>query len=303
MQENKPLARERIVRLLLLITDRPNTYTKKQLAEKFACDADTIKADFQFMKNAGLSLEYDDNWCYHIKEDKQYKQLKDLLHFTEEDQFLLFQAIDQIDPHGKRGAILKKKLGSLYNYKQLGHSYLRKPYLKKVDALLQAKSEKKQIILKNYTSSSSDKVSDRLVEAFHIDPAADTIQAFDADKGQLRHFRISRLSQVIIQEQAWQNETKQQTQLTDPFRIVDNNQIPIHIRLRTGAYNELIERFPLAKSYIIKDDDAYDFQCNVNHRFIGITNFILGNYHQLIEVVFPDSLSEHLMEEMKKMKF
>lgn len=303
MKTDKPLGKERIIRLLLLLIERPKTYTKKQLAEKFNCDVDTIKKDFQCLNNTGLNIQYDDKYCYSVKESHTYKQLKDLLHFTEEDQFLLFQSIDQIDPNGKRGNILKKKLASLYDYKQLGHSYLRKPYLKKVDALLQAKKEKRQVILKNYTSSSGDTTSDRLVEAFHIDPAADTIQAFDADKEKLRHYRISRFSQVIIMEQPWQYETKQITQLTDPFRIVDNHQIPVHLRMGTGAYNELIERFPLTKGHIIKDENMYDFHCNVNHKFIGITNFILGYYHQKIEIGYPDSLREHLRTAISKMDF
>ncbi len=303
MLQESPRGRERILRLLLLISERPETYTKKQLAEKFICSPDTIKDDIQFIKNVGLDIGYTDNWCYYIKENNQYKQLKNLLHFTEEDQFLLYQAIDQIDPHGKRGAELKKKLSSLYDYKQLGHSYLRKPYLKKVDNLLQAKAEKKQVVLKNYTSSSGDRISDRNIECFHIDPSADTIQAWDMDSKQLKHFRISRLSQVIITEYDWKFETRHVPQLTDPFRIVDNEQVPIHIRMRTGAYNELRERFPLTRGHIEKDGDVYDFHCNVNHRFIGLTNFILSCHHEPIEVVFPDSLREHLRNEIKKMNF
>ena len=41
--------------------------------------------------------------------------------------------------------------------------------------------------------------------------------------------------------------------------------------------NELILRFPLAKRYIktFASRDKFEFQCDVNAKFYGISNFIL----------------------------
>lgn len=297
--------KERIVRLLLLLAERPDTFTIKMLAEKYSVSNDTIKGDLQILKNIGFALDYNKStYCYTLQTNDSYKQLKSLLHFTEEDQLLLERAIDQVSPHTRQGANLKKKLSSLYDYRQLGHSYLRKPYLNKVDALLKAKEEQKRVILKNYRSSSGNTVSDRKIEPFNIDPAIDTLQAFDVDKKSLKHFRISRFSRVEILMEDWKYSTLHHVQRTDPFRIVDDNQVAVCLRIKEGARNELIERFPKTAGKIIEDGDGiYDFHCNVNHRFIGLTNFILGFHHQLVDVVFPESLKEHLNETVQKMKF
>ncbi|RME12514.1 MAG: WYL domain-containing protein [Bacteroidetes bacterium] len=297
--------KDRLLRILLALVENPFGYTRKQLAVRYGVDRDTIKNDFNCFRNAGLVLQKDDKHRYRLVLDKPYKQLKHLLHFSEEDQQLLEQAIDQISPHTKSGDRLKKKLASLYDYQKLGHYYLRKPYLKKVDTLLLAKEQEKAVLLKDYRSSNSNRIEDRKVEPFHVSPPDDTLQAFDLDKKQIRHFRISRIKRVEMLGEAWQFTGHHAVMLTDPFRIVDNEQVLVHLRLKVGAYNELVERYPITKAYIeeTEESEVYDFQCMVNHRFLGLSNFILGYHHQIIEIVEPESLKEHLASIVKKMNF
>ena len=79
----------------------------------------------------------------------------------------------------------------------------------------------------------------------------------------LRHFRLSRFTRVIITDETWEHEGHHVIRKTDPFRIVDNDQIFLHIRFKMGAKNELLERFPLTKNHILETDDEgiYDLQC------------------------------------------
>jgi predicted DNA-binding transcriptional regulator YafY len=294
----------RLLRVMLAVLERPYGYTKKQLASRYNYTEDTIKNDFRVFSDAGLVWQQDNKYRYAFAEEKPLRQLKDLLHFSEEDQLLLMQAIDQIAPNTKRSDILKRKLASLYDYHRLGYAYLRRPYLSKIDALEEARKENKRAILQDYHSTNSNIVNDRLIEPFHVNPAEDIVQAFDVDKKDLRYFRISRFARVRATEESWQFEHLHRVQPADPFRIVDTAQETVHIRLNIGAYNDLIERFPLCKSYVqpSAEPDVYDLQCKVNKQFIGLTNFLLGN-HGGVEVVEPESLIEHLREEVKKMKF
>jgi predicted DNA-binding transcriptional regulator YafY len=294
----------RVVLLIRALAETPRMHTIRQLAQKFEVSPDTIKGDLEVLRNSGYVVDYDGQYRYFFKIEKPFTHLKDLLHFSQEDQYLLEEAIDQISAHTTRGDRLKKKLASLYDYHQLGNAYLRKPYLNKVDLLLQAKSEKRQVVLQSYKSSNSNVISDRLVEPFHPSPPDDVLHAYDLEKQALRHFRISRILRVKLLDKSWRHEGKHQILLTDPFRIVDNCQEMVHLRLKVGAYNELIERFPLTRAFLTEaEEDVYDFQCMVNHRFVGLTNFILGYYHQLVEVLEPESLLIHLQKEVKKMNF
>ena len=295
----------RVLRILVTLVESPYRYTKSQIAHQYGVSKDTISNDFNSIQNAGFILDFDDQYRYGLKQEKPFTQLKDLLHFSEEDQVLLHQAIDQIAPYTKRGNVLKKKLAALYDFKRLGFAYLKKPYLTKIDLLMQAKNKKLQIILEDYRSSNSNIITNRHVEPFYVSPPEDTLQAYDLDKKGLRHFRISRIKRVKILEQKWQKEGHHVIQITDPFRIVDNNQVLVELVLKVGARNELIERFPLTKAYITDgvEENTYHFQCMVNHRYYGLMNFILGYYHQGIDVVEPEGLLEHLRKAVGQLKF
>ena len=288
---------------MLALIERPRIYTAKKLASNYNVDRSTIRDDIIALGEAGLIVDRDNKDRYFLVENKPLKKLKDLLHFSEEDQIILKDAIERIDPYSERRKKLVKKLSALYDYRKLGHAYLRKPYLSKVDLLLQAKDEHLQVILEQYRSAS--RIANRHVEAFHINPPEDTLQAFDIEAKRIKHYRISRIKRVKLLNTYWQYEGHHNIMRTDPFRIVDNNQVMVHLRMGVGAYNELTERFPLTRSYLeeTEEEDKFDFQCLVNHKFIGLTNFILGFHHHHIEVLEPESLLVHLREQVKKMNF
>ena len=101
----------------------------------------------------------------------------------------------------------------------------------------------------------------------------------------------------------WTFKGKHSIRATDPFFIVNDDQVLVHLRLQVAAYNELIEKFPNAKKDIeaAAEENVYDFQSMVNREFLGITHFILG-YYNMIEVLSPDELIDHLQEEVKKIQ-
>ena len=294
----------RQLRLVKMLIDMPFQYNKKQLAQRLDVSEDTIKTYVSTLRNAEFNVKCDNRYRYGFEDETTFKQLKDLLHFTEKDQETLREAIEQMFPSSKKGERLKKKLSSIYDYQRLGHAFLRKPYLEKIDLLRQAEKEKRQVLLEGYRSSNSNKVSTRHVEPFHASAEDDILHAYDLEKQALRHFRISRIERIQLLDTNWASSGFHHIIATDPFRIVDNHQIMVHLRLKVGAYNELMERFPKTE-YSIKHDaerDIYDFQCKVNHQFYGLTNFILGYHHQLVEIVYPDELKEHIANELEKIR-
>ncbi|HMX38698.1 MAG TPA: WYL domain-containing protein [Saprospiraceae bacterium] len=296
----------RLLRLMRTLIERPFGYTRQQLATKYNVHPDTITNDFKAFVAAGFEMdEPDERYRYSFIFDKPMKRVAELLYFSEEERAMLHTALDNLSTTPEKQRRLKDKLRSLYDYSRLGFSYLRRPHMNKVELLEQAKHEKKQVVLEGYRSSHSNSVADRVVEPYHISPAEDTLQSFDVDKHLPRHFRISRIARVRMLEQAWQFEGHHNIQRTDAFRIVDNEQVNVHLRLSVGARNELEERYPLTRAYIMEtaDPNFFDFQCMVNSHFYGLSNFILGFYHLDIEVLAPESLREHLRGEVAKMKF
>lgn len=310
----------RLLRVLRAIQEQPYRYTKKELAALYEVDKDTIKDDFQAIQNAGFELDYDPKYRYAFAADKPFEDLKALLQLNEQEQLLLLSAIQQLSQPSDKLQQLQKRLTAIFGNRQdypgaadtpgavstPGPEHWRRPYRTKFQLLQQAQAQKVQVVLLDYRSSNSNEVRDRLVEPFHARIEEDTVQAFDVDKQTLRHFRISRIRRIRMTDMPWAHEREHKVLATDPFRIVDDKQVLVHLRLQVGAYNELVERYPLCKAYIQEDaeqENRYDFQARINHKFKGLTNFILGFHHQVIEVVAPEALRRHLERERGRMEF
>lgn len=304
----------RLIRIFRAIQEQPYRYTKSELAEKYDVSKDTVKGDIEAIRNAGYELEYDEAFRYGFAADKPFENLKALLQLEDADQLRLLKALEELEGPSDKIMQLQQRLAAVFGNRTdfpgagdpagvattPGSEHWRRPYLTKYQLLQQAIENKVQVKLLDYRSSNSNVVSDRLVEPFHARIEDDTVQAWDVDKKMLRHFRISRIRRIRITQQNWEYEPKHQKLATDPFRIVEDKQVMVHLRLKVGAYNELVERYPLTKAYIQEDaelDNVFDFQCQVNHRFYGLSNFILGFHHQVIEVIAPEALKQHLKEE------
>lgn len=177
-------------------------------------------------------------------------------------------------------------------------SALRRPALERINQLEAACRQKRIAILENYRSNSSNEIKDRLVEPFRIDPELDTLQAFDHSRNDSMHFRLSRIERVSLTEDTWQFEDRHYFKHTDVFRIANNNQVYVQIRLSVFAYNILLEQFPMAKAYLQPSSEVgfYDFETKVNADFLGLINFIMG-YTPYLEVISPHELKD--LVEMK----
>lgn len=297
--------KSRLLRILLLLIERPYGYTKKQLAAKYDVHEDTVKKDFEEMRNAGFTIDIDDKYRYGLGNDKAFEYLRDMLYLTTDDETILQKALLQSGIEASRSARLLKKLEYLHDISVLGNRIFNKPFLTKIDLLEKARKQKRVVTLIDYRSTNSSKLSDRNVEAYHISQREDIVQAWDLDRKELRHFKISRISRIEITELPWKYSTKHEVMATDPFGIADKKQILVTLKLKVGGYNELVERFPLSLAYLSQApeiEDVYIFDGMVNHRFYGLSNFLLGYFEHVIEVQ-PQALADHLNILYNKIKY
>lgn len=285
-------ARERIVAVLLRILPQPYQYTRRDLMQHFGVSRDTINDDITALRQAGLTIEQDEQYRLALLPEQDFKELRHLQPLSAEDKARLANVLQYLPT--REAIYLRKKLESLYDFQQLGLRALRKPALDRLDRLTTAQKNRRQVTLENYRSR-SNQVSDRVVEPFHIDTEKDTLQAYDVKLGDSRHFRLSRIERVQLSDAPWQYETAHRVKITDVFRIADNQQVNVHLLLDIFAYNSLTEEFPLSLTYLEKGaaDNTYDFQCKVNHQFIGISNFILSNAAH-VEILSPVALREKI---------
>ncbi len=306
MQEPKDTTKKsRIFQLLRMIMERPNGYTKQELMSRCDIKESSIKRYFEELKNAGFDLSYDGNYRYSITSDKQYDHLKELLFFSEGDQKFMLSILEKSIESKQKGRILTK-MQSIYDFTRLGSHLISGQFMTKINLLERAKTAKKVVELVDYRSTNSASVSTKRIEPFHIMPKEDVLHGFDVESKKIRHYRISRMARVELMDTNWTYETHHRIMPTDPFRISNANQVQVKIKLRVGGYNELIERFPMTIAFLqpaADEKDVFVLECNVNADFYGLSNFILGYHHHIIDIIEPDSLLEHIKKEVAKINF
>ena len=300
-KEHKSSTRTLLV--LRAIIQSPKRYTKKELANKHSVSTYAIDDDFTAIKNAGFELEYDENYRYAIVLDKSFEYLKSLLVFSPKEESLIIEGLQNIKHDETTADRLMRKISRIYDVSKM-HNTFDKSFLTKMDKLEKAKTEKKVVLLKDYPSTNSNNVTNRTIEAFHISPEDDIVHAFDLEKHAIRHFRISRITKLDISPTPWTHEGHHNIVATDPFRIQDNNQVKVLMRLQVGAHNEMVERFPLCRAYLKESPEGeglYDFEGKVNHQFFGLLNFIMGYQTSIVSILEPETLIELIREEARKL--
>ena len=298
--------RHRAIKVLKNLIEYPFHYTIQELATNNDVSKDTIRDDIEGIKNAGFETAFDKNYRYAVIYSKPLEYIKDLLFLTETEYAQIKEALNSINTKSSAVDKLLLKLESIYDYTKYGNQSISKVYLKKVNLLEKAKLEKQKVKLLNYRSTNSQKARDRIIEVFHISAKEDIIQGFDPDHNETRIFRISRFERLEQLDDDWENETKHHILHPDIFGIVSKTTKHIHLKIDIAALNALLDRYPLAKAYTSPSADepnVHELECNVNDKFIGLSNYILGNYEHILEIIEPQELIDSLNEKIKNMQF
>ncbi len=272
---------------------------KKTLARHFNLSEKTIGRYIETFKDVGFVIENNDGLLKINKKESEYKDLSELLHFSEDESLILTKAIESIDATSELKEQLKKKLYSIYNFDRVASPIVRKHNKRIIQKLIKAVSEQKQVTLIKYRSANSRLVSDRLVEPFDFTQNYTSVWAYEPVSGICKTFKVNRITNVQIENRTFMFQENHKKASLDVFRMNGKEKIPVELRLNIKAYNLLIEEFPKAELYIrrTKNND-YIFETEVTS-LLGIGRFVLGLPAD-IEIIKPQMLKVYVIREMKK---
>ena len=290
---------ERVLRLMMLLTAN-NRYTIEDLSEKLETSPRTIYRYLDTFKDAGFFVTKNGPYFKLDKKSRYFKDISQLIHFTEEEAYILNSAIESIDPTNTIKQNLKAKLASVYDYKMLAECVVKGENARNVNSIIEAIEEKRQIILHDYTSAHSKKVSDRLVEPLSFTTNYIQVWAYEVATGMNKLFKLSRIGSVEVLENSWEHESEHKEGLMDLFRINSFEQIPIKLKLGLRAASLLVEEYPLAEKYLspTPDDPSYFILETNICGYEGVGRFVLGLLDD-IEILEGEGLKEFLRERMK----
>lgn len=289
---------ERQLRLMMLLTQNRN-YTLEELGERLDMSTRNVYRYIEAFKMAGFVVRKRGKYYSLDKSSPYFKDITSLVHFTEEEAYILKRAIESVDGNTSLKQNLKHKLYKVYDYEILSEIVVRTGIADNVHFLYEAIKEKKQVLFRQYRSSNSQVVKDRLVEPFAFTANNNEIWCYEPASGMNKLFKVSRITKVEMTERPWQSEMEHREGFIDVFHNSSELRLPITLRLGMIAANLLIEEFPLAEKYMQKVDDSHwIFSTNVC-RYEGVARFILGLYED-IEIIDSPELEKFLEEKVKK---
>lgn len=283
---------ERMLRLMKMMSGNIN-YTVEELGEKLGISYRSIYRYIDTFKASGFVVEKLQKNVYKLgKMPRSYVDMKDLIYFSEEEAYIIDSLINSLDETNTLKTDLKKKLSAVYNFTTMISYVQKKDIAERVESLGQAIRGKKKVVLKAYESANSKEVSDRYVEPFAFTMNCIDIWGFDTEKQENRIFKISRIGDVEILEDEWDNEEKHERSKTDCFRMSGYEQTPVKLELGIQAKNLLLEEYPLAEKDLKREGKKWILETMVSD-MAGVGRFVIGLAHD-IKVVDSPALSEYI---------
>lgn len=292
---------ERVLRLMKMMTGNVN-YTVEDLAERLETSPRSIYRYIETFKDAGFVVQKIDGGVYRLgKESKYFKSISQLIHFTDEEAHIVNQLIEALDDTNMLKQNLRKKLTSVYNCTSMANSIVKGKNAININHIIEAIEGKRQVVLKNYASSHTGIIRDRLVEPFGFTTNYIQIWCYEPESGMNKLFNTARVGSVEVLQQEWQHTTEHREGYIDIFRMMGFEQKRVQLKVGVMARNLMTEEYPLSERDITQIDDNHwllDTQvCN----YIGISRFVLGLMSD-IEIVDSPEFEQYILKEVDHMQ-
>lgn len=283
---------ERLLRLMKMMSGNTN-FTVDELAERLGISYRSIYRYIDTFKESGFVVEKLHSNVYKLgKMPKSYVDLKRLIYFSEEEAYIINSLINSLDNTNALKTNLLKKLSAVYNSTSIANYTCNKESALSIESLGEAIKDRKKVILKNYESGNSHKVSDRLVEPFEFTTNMIDVWCYDLEKKENKVFKISRIGEVRVLEEEWSEEEAHKKSITDCFRMSGFEQTPVKLEMGIMAKNLLLEEYPLAEKDLKKEGDRWILETMVSD-MAGVGRFVIGLAHD-IKVIDSPELVEYI---------
>ena len=279
---------ERVFRLMRLMTGN-SYFTVEELAERLETSYRSIYRYIDTFKELGFVVEKIHGNVYRIvKMPSPMKDLSRLVYFSDEEAKIVCNLIEGLDSTHALKSALYKKLAAIYDITSINEFKGSKSNAACVQAIRNAMEEKKKVVLKNYASSNSGEIRDRMVEPFGFTNNHIEVWAYDTEKKDNRLFKIPRIDWVDILNEDWEFESEHHRKNIDPFHMAyDGKGTPIKLELSLRAKNLLLEEFPLAEPGIKKAGSKWFYEGSVGP-LEGVGRFCIGLAGDVIIVDSPE---------------
>lgn len=289
---------ERMLRLMKMLTAN-TSYSVDEMAERLGMSRRTIYRYIDTFREAGFVIKKSGNCIRLDKESPHFKDISQLVHFTEEEAVILKRAIESIDDTNLLKQNLKSKLYSIYDNKILADTIVRGSNAATVHALIEAIECQQQVILHNYRSSHGGVVRDRRVEPFAFTTNYVQVWCFDTESQSCKLFKLSRIHSVEVLDAEWQHKQLHQKDFIDIFRMNGKELNRVRLHLGILSRNLLLEEYPLAEKYISPLDNGGWLLDTEVASYAGVARFVVGLMDD-IQIIDTPELEQYIANYIEK---
>ncbi|MBP5692222.1 MAG: WYL domain-containing transcriptional regulator [Bacteroidales bacterium] len=283
---------ERMLRLMMLLAGNRN-YTIQDLADKLETSYRSIYRYLDTFKEAGFVVHKSGDYYHIAKESPFFKDISQLVHFTDEEAYMVNRLIDGIDNTNVIKQNLRRKLATIYSISSVADVVVKSENAGNVNALIEAIQQKKQAVLKDYASSHTGKVADRKVEPYKFTTNYISVWCYDLSDGVNKLFKTERMGSVKVLEKDWAHEKDHKAEFMDIFRYSSAETEEIELRLSLRAKNLIEEEYPLSLKYITQEDDSHWILKTQICSPFGAARFIAGLAND-IEIIRGGKIRRYL---------
>ncbi len=283
---------ERLLRLMKMLTAN-STYSVDDLAQRLDMSRRTIYRYIDTFREAGFVIKREGEFIRLDKDSPHFKDITQLVHFTEEEAIILRRSIESIDDTNLLKGDLKRKLYSVYDNGVLSSGRVSGRHSSNIHRLNEAIANREQVLLKGYKSAHGSVVRDRRVEPYAFTAGYVQVWCYDLEDGSNKIFKSSRIGEVELLGRSWEAEAEHREGFIDIFRM--NGQQPLSVTLELGilSYNLLIEEYPLAERDLREEGNGrWRLETQVAN-YVGIGRFVIGLIDD-IEIIDSPGLSDYL---------
>lgn len=286
-----------MLRLMKMLTANVE-YSVDDLAARLDMSRRTIYRYIDTFREAGFVVKKSSNCIRLDKASPHFKDISQLVHFTEEEAVILRRAIESIDDTNLLKQNLKHKLYSVYDSRTLADTVVKGRNAGNVHAIIDAIENRRQVVLRDYQSSKTRR--DRRVEPFSFTTNYVNIWCFDIESQQCKIFKTARIGSVEATDTEWQYEDAHKEGFIDIFRMIGEHRTRVRLELGRLAHNLLIEEYPLSEKFITPHPDGQHWTLDTEVADMqGVGRFVIGLLDD-IRIIDSPQLAAYVAEYLQK---
>ncbi|MEG1580210.1 MAG: WYL domain-containing protein [Bacteroidaceae bacterium] len=284
------------LKLMILLTQNKE-YTADMVCEQMDLHRRTFYRYLEQFRQMGFEVEKDGR-CYRLdKRSPFFQKITEMIHFSESEAVVIRNALNAISDKGAEVRHLQVKLARLYDFDILKKHKADQLVAENISKLYQAIKLEQTVVFRNYSSSNSNQLSDRIVEPYLFMAENAEIRCYEVSSHQNKTFKVARIGGVDTLDLLWANKANHRSFYTDLFHFSGEERTPVTLLLGRLSANLLKEEYPNAAELLTPTNEGQWLLTTEVCSFKGVGRFILGLWED-IEVVAPLELMAYLRKKV-----